>query len=120
MEDACCHFHTVKDIFFLGRAGKMEMTKANALRTELMMKRNAAKETKAVTSMACKKQREMNASRDYISCEIDVYKESDADFNLPKIHLMSHWVEQIPRYGAFQQFAAQRHEPRHEMNLEDG
>jgi hypothetical protein len=44
--------------------------------------------------------REMNGWRDYISHEIDVSKELNADFNFPKNHLMSHWVEQIRRYGA--------------------
>ena len=38
----------------------------------------------------------------------------------PKIHLMSHWVEQIRRYGALQQNSAQRHEPAHKTNLNDG
>jgi len=62
----------------------------------------------------------MNACRDYISREIDVSKELDADFNFPKIHLMSHWVEQICRYGALQQYSAERHEEAHESNLKDG
>jgi len=33
---------------------------------------------------------------------------------------MSHWVEQIHRYGALQQYSAKRHEQAHEMNLKDG
>jgi hypothetical protein len=37
----------------------------------------------------------MNAWRDYISDEIHVSKEIDADFNIVKIHSLSHWVEQI-------------------------
>jgi len=45
----------------------------------------------------------MNGWCDYISHEMDVSKEFDADFNFPKIRLMSHWVEQIHRYGALQQ-----------------
>jgi hypothetical protein len=61
----------------------------------------------------------MNAWRDYISHEIDVSKELDADFNFPKIHLMSHWVEQIRRYGALQQYSAERHEQAHKTNLKD-
>jgi len=61
----------------------------------------------------------MNAWREYISHKIDVSKELDADFNFPKIHLMSHWVEQICRYGALQQYSAERHEQAHETNLKD-
>ena len=62
----------------------------------------------------------MNAWWDYISHEIDVSQELDADFNFPKIHLMSHWVKQIRRYGALQQYSAERHEQVHKTNLKDG
>ena len=103
MEDALHHFHTFKDIFSLGCAGKKVKTKANALRTELMKKRKVDDETNAETWMPSKKWRERNTWLDYISYEIDVSKELDADFNIPKIHLMSHWVAQIRRYGALQQ-----------------
>jgi len=33
---------------------------------------------------------------------------------------MSHWAEQIRRYGALQQYSAERHEEAHETNLKDG
>ena len=36
MEDALHRFHTFKDDFLLGRAGKTAKAKANALRTELV------------------------------------------------------------------------------------
>jgi hypothetical protein len=62
----------------------------------------------------------MNAWHVYISHEIDVSKVLDADFNFLKIHLMSHWVEQIRRYGALQQFCAERYEQAHKTNLKDG
>jgi len=62
----------------------------------------------------------MNAWQDYISHEIDISKDLDADFNFPKIHLMSYWAKQIRRYGALQQYSAERHEPAHITNLKDG
>jgi len=62
----------------------------------------------------------MNAWQDYISHEIDVSKEFDVDFNFPKIHLMSHWVEQICQYRALQQYSAERLEQGHTTNLKDG
>jgi hypothetical protein len=102
MEDTLHHFHTFKDVFLLGRAGKKAKPKANALRTELVKKRKVDEEINAETWMPSKKRREMNAWRDYISHEIDVSKELDADFNFPKIHLMSHWAEQVRRSGALQ------------------
>ena len=120
MQDTLHRFHTLKDIFLLGRAGKKAKAKANALRTELVKKRKVDEETNAETWTPSKKRREMNAWRDYISHEIDVSKELDADFNFPKIHLMSHWVEQIRRYGALQQYSAERHEQAHKTNLKDG
>jgi hypothetical protein len=33
---------------------------------------------------------------------------------------MAHWVEHVRRYGALQQYSAQRHEPAHKTNLKDG
>jgi hypothetical protein len=113
MENALHRFHTVKEVFLLGRAGKKAMVKANALRMELVKKRKVHEETNAETWTASKKRREMDAWQDCISHEIDVSKELDADFNFPKIHLMSHCVEQIRCYGALQQYSAERHEQAH-------
>jgi len=95
MEDSLHRFHTFKDVFLLGRAGKKAKAKANALRTELVKKQKVDEKTNAETWTPSKKRSEMNAWRDYVSHEIDVSKELDADFNIPKIHLMSHWVKQI-------------------------
>jgi len=61
----------------------------------------------------------MNAWRYHISHEIDVSKELEADFSFPKIHLMSHWGEQIHWYWAFQQYAAERHEHALQTILKD-
>jgi hypothetical protein len=97
-------FHTFKDVFLLGRASKKAKAKANAQRMELPMKRKVDEETNAETWTPSKKWREINPWRDYITHEIDVSKELDADINFPKIHFVSHWVEQIRRYRAFQEF----------------
>jgi hypothetical protein len=120
MEDALRRFHTFKDVFLLGRAGKMAKAKANGLRMELVKKRKVDEETNAETWTPSMQRREMNAWWDHISHEIDVSKELDAVFNFPKMHLMSHWVEQIRRYGALQQYSADRHEQAHTTNLKDG
>jgi hypothetical protein len=89
------------------------------LRTELMEKRKVDEETNAETWMPYKTRHEMNAWRDDISHEIDVSKLLGADFNFPKIHLMSHWVVQICQYGALQQYSTERHEQAHKTNLKD-
>jgi len=95
MEDALHHFHTFKDVFLLGRACKKGKAKANALKTELMKKRKVDEETNAETCTSSKKRHEMNSWRDYISHEMNVSKVLDANFNIPKIDMMSHSVEQI-------------------------
>jgi len=64
MEDALHRFHTFKDVFLLGRAGKKAKAKANALRMELVKKRKVDEETNADTWSPSKKQCEMNAWRD--------------------------------------------------------
>jgi hypothetical protein len=120
MEDALCHFRTLKDVFLLGPAGKKAKAKANALKTELVKKRKVDEKTNAETWTPSKKRRKMNDWRDYISHERDVSKELDANFNFLKIHLISHWVEQIRRYRALQQYSAERHEQAHNTNLKDG
>jgi len=120
MEDALHHFHTLKDVFLLGQAGRKANPKPNALRTELMKKRKIDQETNAETWMPSKMRREMNAWRDYISHEIDVSKALDAELNILMIHLRSHWVEQIRWYVTLQQYSAKRHEQAHKTNLKDG
>jgi hypothetical protein len=67
MEDALHRFHTFKDVFLLGRAGKKAKPKANALRTELGKKRKVDEETNADTWTPSKKRRKMNAWRDYVT-----------------------------------------------------
>jgi len=93
MEHALHRFHTFKDVFLLGRAGKEAKAKANTLRTQLVKKRKVDEGANAETWMPSKKPRQINAWRDYISHEIDISKELDADFNCLKIHLMSLWAE---------------------------
>jgi len=95
MEDTLHRFHTFKDVFLLGQAGKKTKAKANALRMELVKKRKVDEETNADSWTPSKKRREMNAWQDYISHEIDISKDFDANFNFPQIQLMSHWAEQI-------------------------
>jgi len=120
MKDAMHCFHIFKDVFLLRRVGKSVKGQANALRTELVKKPEVEEETNAENWMASNKWHKMNFWREYISHEIDVSMELDADFNFPKIHLMSHWVEQICWYGVLQQYSAQRHEQGHKTNLKDG
>jgi len=63
---------------------------------------------------------EMNAWQDYISHDIDIFKEFNAVFNFPKINLISDCAEQIRRYGALQQLSTERHEQEPKTNLKDG
>jgi len=87
--------------------------------TELVNERKVDKKTNAETWTLSKMLREMNSKRDIISHKIDVSKQLDAHCNIPKIHLMLHWVEQIHQYGALHQYSAKRHEQAHKMNLKD-
>jgi hypothetical protein len=120
LQDALSRFQTFNDVVLRGRAGKKAKAKPNALRTELEKKRKVEEETNAETWTPSKKQHEMNAWLDYISNEIDVSKEMDADFNFPKIDSMSHWIEQIRQYGALQLYSPERYEQAHKPNLKDG
>jgi len=120
MEDALRHFPPFKDVFLLGRAGKKANAKVNALGTELVKKAEVDEETNAETWTLSIKWRKITTWQDYISHDIDVSQEIDANFNFAKFHLMSHWVEKIRRYGAFKRYSAKTHEQRHKTNLKDG
>jgi hypothetical protein len=95
MDNTLHRVHTFKDVFLHRRDGKQVKGKSNALTTKLMKKQKADAKTYAESWTPSKKPREMNALRDYISPEIDISKELDADFNFLKIHMMSHWAEQV-------------------------
>jgi len=120
MEDDRHHFHPIKAVMLLRRAGKKAKAEANTLRTELVKKRKVDKETDAESLTQSKKRCEMNTLREYISHETDNSKELDPDFNFPEIYLMSHWANQISRYRALQQYSTVRHEQAHKTNLKDG
>jgi hypothetical protein len=99
MENALCRFHTFTDVFLIGQAVKIVKVKAHSLKMERMKKRKVDQEANAETWMPANKRREMNTCWDYISHEIHGSKELDSDVNFPNIHLMTHWAEQIRRYG---------------------
>jgi hypothetical protein len=69
---------------------------------------------------AVQKQHEVNSWQDYISHHLDLSKELDADFCLPKILLMSPRIDLIRSYGTLQQYSSKIHEQAHKMNLKDG
>ena len=119
MEHALRCFHSFNDVFLLWQAGKQSKAKANALRMELVKKRKVDNETNAETWTLSLKQREVTTWQKYIIQQNDVSKELDAVFDFRKIQMMSHWVEQIHRYGSFRQYSPEGHEQRHKTNLMD-
>jgi hypothetical protein len=60
MEDAVECFHPFQDVFILGRASRRPEATANALRTELVKKRNVDENTNSGDGTACKKRHELN------------------------------------------------------------
>jgi hypothetical protein len=107
MENTLHRFHTFEDVFLFGRASKNLKDEGNALRTEPVKKRMVDEQTNAENWTPSKKRCEMNTWCDYISHEIDVSKELDANLKILKIHLISDWVEQICRYEALQQYSVE-------------
>jgi hypothetical protein len=120
MEDALHLFHTFKDVFLLGQAGKKVTAKPNALRTDLVKKRKVDEETHAESWTPSKNGHKMNAWRDYINHKIDISNELKANFNFLMSHLTTHWAEQVCRYGALKQYSSKRHEHAPKTNLMDG
>jgi hypothetical protein len=73
MEDAMYRFHTFKDVFLLGPAGKKAKAKASTLRMELVKKQKVDEETNTETSTLSKKCHQMNTWGDHLSHKIDVF-----------------------------------------------
>jgi hypothetical protein len=119
MEESFHPVHTFKDVFSLGRAGKMAKAKHNALGTDHLKKQKVEEVTNAETWTLSTKRREINTWWDYFSPKIDVSKELVAYYNFQKLHLTSHWVEQIRQYGSFQQYSAESHHQGNTTNLKD-
>ena len=99
MENALLRFHGSTDVFLCAQVGKRARAKAGNLRTELVRKRRR-RELRAESSTPSQRRREYNEWRDFIDSEVDLSKENDAHFNFIKIHLMSHFAEQIRLYGS--------------------
>jgi hypothetical protein len=76
---------------------------------ELVMQRKVTEETNAIIWTRSAKRCGMKTWQDYVSHEIDVSKEFDADSNFGRIQLVSNLVEQIHRYNALQQYSPKRH-----------
>ena len=116
MADALHGCYIFNDVFLLERPGKYVKAIANALRMELVKKRKVDEETNVDPWTPSTKQREMNAWLEYIRHKMDISNQLDAEFNFPMIHVMSHWGEQIRRYGALQQYSSDTHEHPHKTN----
>jgi len=120
MEDELHRCDMSKDVFLVGRAGIEVKAKAHALTMELVKKRKVDNETHAESWTPSNRRHEMNACWDYVCHKIDDWKELHADYNIPKIQSMSHWVERIRQFCAMKQCSAESHEEAYKMNLKDG
>jgi hypothetical protein len=69
--------------------------------------------------MPLQNRHEMNAWQEYFSHEMEFTKALHANFNVPNIHLMVHWVEQLCLYRAVQQYSSESHEQAHNSILKD-
>jgi hypothetical protein len=85
-----------------------------------MKRQKVDEETNAEMWTPSTKCHKMNAWQDYVSHEMDIPEEFNADLDILKIHLLSHSAEQISRNGALQLYSATRHEQARKINLEDG
>ena len=62
----------------------------------------------------------MNAWQEYGSHEMNSSKELDADFNFPKIQLISNWAKLICWYRSLPEYCAKTYQQAHKTNLKDG
>ena len=87
-------FHKTKDIFLRFRASKASRTKADLISKELTAK-NKERNEQPNGRTAAQKARSLAADKEERAFLVDVALVEDSHFNFPKIHLMSHWADQI-------------------------
>ena len=114
MQDYLEQFHDTKDVFLRFRASKAFKGKADIVSRELTAQnRERNEQEKQNERTAAQKARTLAADKHERACLVNEALVEDSHFNFPKIHLLSHWADQIPRYGCLPQYCTEICETSH-------
>jgi len=112
MQRYLCVFHETKDVFLCFRAGKKAKRSAAEAHKSLLQEKtevqgSAQHLTASEKAKVCQGN---NLERREL---VDEILREGAHYNFPKIHLISHYAEQIPKCGALGQFSTDISETMH-------
>ena len=114
MQDYSQRFHHTKDVFLRFQASKASKGKADIVTRELTAQnRERDEQEKQNERTAAQKARTLAADKHERACLVNEALVEDSHFNFPKIHLLSHWADQISRYGCLPQFSTEICETSH-------
>ena len=114
MRDYLQRFHDTKDVFLRFRAIKASKGKADIVSKELTAQNSRRDELeKQIERTAAQKARTLAADKQERAFLVNEALFEDSQFNFPKIHLLSHWADQIPRYWCLPQLSTEICEASH-------
>jgi hypothetical protein len=119
MDDALSRFHTHKPVFLKYRASKRTTAESRALRKELIEERDHELANHQSES-ASARDRRAKRWNDYIHSEVAQLLEGGSDFNLPKLHLLTHFRKSIERFGSLPQWSTETGETAHKAQIKSG
>ena len=89
-------FHDTKDVFLRFQASKASKCKADIVTRELTAQnRERDEQEKQNERTGAQKARTLAADKHERACLVNEALVEDSHFNFPKIHLLSHWADQI-------------------------
>ena len=116
MNDYLQDFHKNKEVFLRFRAGKAVKSQAKVATQQLRSKNSLEASGAYTTSKRLKLNEELRLERSELENEV---LSEGASFNFPKMHLISHFTEQISKYGSLPQYLTDICEASHKP-LKDG
>ncbi|KAF8440641.1 hypothetical protein BGX38DRAFT_1205503 [Terfezia claveryi] len=112
LEKYLCVFHETKDVFLRFRAGKVAKRAAAEAHKDLLQEQKQAEASvKHLTVLEKVKLQQGNTfeRRELVD---EILKEG-SHYNFPKIHLISYYAEQIPKFGTLSQYSTEISETMH-------
>jgi len=103
-------FYETKDVFLRFRAGKKAKKAAAEAHKNILKEQSQASIADLTTSAKLKMRQENRLERQEVLGEV---LREGAHYNFTKIHLISHYAEQIPKFGALGQYSTDISESMH-------
>jgi len=96
-------FHETKDVFLRFGAGKKAKKAAAEAHKNILKEQSQASVADLTTSAKLKMRQENRLERQEV---VDEVLREGSHYNFPKIHLISHYAKQIPKFGTLGQYSA--------------